>query len=1340
MVAATRFLGRISTPRSMLRCIAATISLAFVAATAQTASSVVNATSSVDVVLFGATGNLASKYLWQSLLELADALHPTRLHVVAVGVMPAVAGATRLREAVAHGTHCGSLGVDATLPSTIASCNRLRDLLLSDVVYLSTASGDYSVLAYHLTGVGGPRARDEPSMIALGALALTPREPLSRLLYFAVSPDLYVPILEKLHASTALSSGDTGSQRIVLEKPFGRDRASAQALLSGIKKLMLQPSPAPRADGAPAAAAARVDRPTTAAASLTSQLLLVDHYLGKPGLAAAADARLRLQRSRAWRLAVGEDFELEGADSRVRVGASAGATDDADRAASGVRSLSLVEVVLSEDDPLETGRAGSASGPSAAPTFYNEYGAVRDVLATHATVMAAATLLEGRGAEATWTRRARRAVLRRLSVVPEDARAGAPRDGPRPHRLTAFASAAHRFGFYSGYERAVLGIRADNETTDSSIGSDVLHRCSVFASADEPLNAVDDVHQIDGRVLVAGTTANHDASATRASGPPYIVDEAKFAAASGHWPRQADVWGPHFVAPTAAQVAFALNPYADATAAPEPDAQPTLVLISGGKALARRTAFVRHTYDDEDDVDRAAAASRHCGPLTVTYHIDGALTLPPILPPGDVIGRLLRQARAAASTTASSNSTAPVSPRRRDPPAVIITGWCGAHLDAVDPASIFSAPVSNALAVWPRGWAVASDTVGPDASGVVVAVAHLPPSWSSRLLREWGGASTTPGTARRMTTRPLTRSDDANGAAFAALRLVARNVGSSSSPYPALLAAALLASEARSSGDNDSVDATTLFVGTTEALESWALWSPVVRSGDAASAAGYALHWHAPALQSQYDCIVSGAVATGASPVTERRSPDGAAPLSLAVGNAPALPDRTVVVYRTGDASWMRGPVPRGREADFRWGMAQGSTSRCTNATAPALNATVVAPGLSVERDETASARTGVPVGAAHGSCSLVAAHGTMVCISSIVTNDGSGDAPAHFAADVAATLWSAVVGRRSSGGHGVAHWAADAGAELRPFYARLAALEVSPLLPRHGFNLWSTAERDTTPGSPQCGLCYLARTLVAPLQLPPEAFHALRHPDASYADAVAARRTAVGRGMCDETPAFDLVTLRLPVQANGSDGAAQDSSSDSSNGTLMPAVEQLGLWYSVNAASGNDGGDEFVEGGSIDEPSFYRSYDSSALARAAADEAHALSQMDPARAAALRASAAADAPLSAPRRPVLPHRGPMDVRITRGALRRARDVWVIVPASRFVLRDGDAVATVVINSGGAGDADADVKTQRAQANASGYRGASLPGAQAIPAQLVKDLAVLTAGRTGPVRLYVGSG
>jgi glucose-6-phosphate 1-dehydrogenase len=143
------------------------------------------------LVFFGATGDLAYKKVFPALLAMVET---TRLHVPIIGV--AKEGWTldqlraRARDSIEH--HGG--GVD---PSAFAKLNSL----------LQYIGGDYREAATY------DRLR--------GALGNAKRP----LHYLAIPPNLFTTVVAELGRS-----GCASGARIMVEKPFGHDLASAQAL------------------------------------------------------------------------------------------------------------------------------------------------------------------------------------------------------------------------------------------------------------------------------------------------------------------------------------------------------------------------------------------------------------------------------------------------------------------------------------------------------------------------------------------------------------------------------------------------------------------------------------------------------------------------------------------------------------------------------------------------------------------------------------------------------------------------------------------------------------------------------------------------------------------------------------------------------------------------------------------------------------------------------------------------------------------------------------------------------------------------------------------------------
>jgi glucose-6-phosphate 1-dehydrogenase len=143
------------------------------------------------LVILGATGDLAGRYLLAALAELADAGHlPADLDVIGVAREPW--DGPRFREHAAERLECHAPGLPASA----------RDQLTRRLSYVG---GDVTDPAT-LEAAFGP---DTGGSVA----------------YLALPPAVFAPAVEAL-AAVGLSAGSS----IVVEKPFGTDLGSAQAL------------------------------------------------------------------------------------------------------------------------------------------------------------------------------------------------------------------------------------------------------------------------------------------------------------------------------------------------------------------------------------------------------------------------------------------------------------------------------------------------------------------------------------------------------------------------------------------------------------------------------------------------------------------------------------------------------------------------------------------------------------------------------------------------------------------------------------------------------------------------------------------------------------------------------------------------------------------------------------------------------------------------------------------------------------------------------------------------------------------------------------------------------
>jgi glucose-6-phosphate 1-dehydrogenase len=140
------------------------------------------------LVIFGATGDLAKKMLWPA---LAGLVRRGRLRVPVIGV---ARSGWSLDDLCAHVRR--SLEAARRADAADALCERLRYV-----------DGDY---------------RDEQTFVRLRQTLGGAKRPVH---YLAIPPSLFATVVESLGRAGAVGDG-----RVVVEKPFGRDLASAQEL------------------------------------------------------------------------------------------------------------------------------------------------------------------------------------------------------------------------------------------------------------------------------------------------------------------------------------------------------------------------------------------------------------------------------------------------------------------------------------------------------------------------------------------------------------------------------------------------------------------------------------------------------------------------------------------------------------------------------------------------------------------------------------------------------------------------------------------------------------------------------------------------------------------------------------------------------------------------------------------------------------------------------------------------------------------------------------------------------------------------------------------------------
>ena len=143
------------------------------------------------IVVLGVTGDLAYRKIFPALYKLTAR---DRLEVPVVGVARAGWGLTKLQERAVEGATAFAKGVDPAVLERLTTALRYVD-------------GDYS----------------NPDTFSTLCRALDgARHPL---FYLAIPPSMFPTVLKGLG-----ESGCSNGARVVVEKPFGRDLASAQAL------------------------------------------------------------------------------------------------------------------------------------------------------------------------------------------------------------------------------------------------------------------------------------------------------------------------------------------------------------------------------------------------------------------------------------------------------------------------------------------------------------------------------------------------------------------------------------------------------------------------------------------------------------------------------------------------------------------------------------------------------------------------------------------------------------------------------------------------------------------------------------------------------------------------------------------------------------------------------------------------------------------------------------------------------------------------------------------------------------------------------------------------------
>ncbi len=166
------------------------------------------------MVIFGATGDLAKRKLLPALYNLnADGLLPERFAVIGLG-----------REAMTTEDYRRKVTADLQEFGTATTDRPHCEWLQSRLTYLPADFGDPET--YRRLGAALESTRDDD-----------PTTPENALYYLATPPSQFGSIVEQLGAAGLLAEIE-GWRRVIIEKPFGHDLASAHALNERLAHLL----------------------------------------------------------------------------------------------------------------------------------------------------------------------------------------------------------------------------------------------------------------------------------------------------------------------------------------------------------------------------------------------------------------------------------------------------------------------------------------------------------------------------------------------------------------------------------------------------------------------------------------------------------------------------------------------------------------------------------------------------------------------------------------------------------------------------------------------------------------------------------------------------------------------------------------------------------------------------------------------------------------------------------------------------------------------------------------------------------------------------------------------
>ena len=210
-------------------------------------------TGRTHIILVGATGDLAKRYLWPSLLKLHRKGHlgaRVRIFGAATSAPDSARGGgalTKALDALAD-KECGGGGAkDGKATKKATKCRAQVAAFRALVSYAQLRGEDHygaldARIKDELAALGGDGDGDDSVGVADAG----------RLFYLAIPPQFFGDAARAINARCRPAAGGGGWLRAVFEKPFGRDLESAEELSAGLTAHL-----APR------------------------EVLLIDHYLGK---------------------------------------------------------------------------------------------------------------------------------------------------------------------------------------------------------------------------------------------------------------------------------------------------------------------------------------------------------------------------------------------------------------------------------------------------------------------------------------------------------------------------------------------------------------------------------------------------------------------------------------------------------------------------------------------------------------------------------------------------------------------------------------------------------------------------------------------------------------------------------------------------------------------------------------------------------------------------------------------------------------------------------------------------------------------------------------------------